>query len=1173
MFAPSTLTKAAGLAALALLLGVSALAAPSYGELPLSFVPNAGQFESQVRFQVKGANGTIHFTSSQVVFSSDGAVVRATFVGAAPAPELTGFDPLPGTASFFVGDPARWRAGLPTFGALRYEALYPGIDLVYRGGKGALKREFAVAPGADPAQIRMAFSGVEAVTIDEAGDLVLDTAGGRLVEDAPVVFQEIGGATVEVGGRFRLFDDGTVGFEVGLYDPSHKLVIDPELAYSTYLGGGDGDNALGVAVDSNGNAYVTGSARSSDFPSTNPVVSPEPEGDVYIAKLNPSGSSLQYTAFLGGAFRDQGRGIAVDSAGNAYVVGETRSPNFPTVNSLDATHGGGQCVTGPCPDAFVAKLNASGTQLAFTTFLGGGDVEFGNGIALDRAGRIHLTGQTASDDFPVNGLFQQKKGARDAFYSKLDNSGSTLLYSTFLGGNDSDDGHGIAVDPSGNAYVAGETRSTDFPVTTNALQTGHGGGALDGYVTKFQPNGLLAYSTYLGGSNTDFVNGIVVDGFGSAFVAGYTGSNDYPTVSPVQANLGGQVDAFVSKLNAAGSGLVYSTYLGGSTIDFAQGIAVDGSGNAYVTGVTDSSNFPTADPVQPSYGGGVFDAFVAKLNRQGFALAYSTFLGGTDNDQGYGIAVDTKDAAYVAGTTASGNFPVTGGAYQVLTSSGGVNDAFVTKLAEATFPPPQEQDEADMAVTVRDNPDPVTVGDEINYTVEVRNNGPAQATGVLLTSTMPGSLEFVSANTNRGSCGLVNGVVVCELNDMGADVRVTVSVVARATQAGTAGNTARISAEQLDPEPSNDNDTATTTVQGQVDQGENEPPTVSLSYAPQDPTVNDTVEFEADATDPDGDELEYAWIVDGQPQDVTGPTARWTNPPQGAHTVTVRVSDGNGGQAEDTVEFTVGTGQQEPGNQEPTVSLSYTPGSPEVGNPVQLNAQASDPDGDPLGYSWTVNGQPRTDLTGASPTWTPSQPGSYTVQVQVADGRGGTASDSRTISVSGGSSGDPSTSLAEALDANDNGVLDDSEIENAITLWVLGDTVPGTDGETIGDDEMIDLIAMWITGASVSSDGAARVASPRQPLRVEGVALSQPSPLSRTVRVRGQNVARIEVQVFGLDGRLLIREEHAGPALRFNLLDGSGRPLANGVYLYAVTARGTDGTSWRSAVQKVVVLR
>ena len=453
---------------------------------------------------------------------------------------------------------------------------------------------------------------------------------------------------------------------------TEPLIIDPALVYSTYLGGSYEDTGYGIAVDSSGNAYITGYTWSDDFP--NPLQSTYGgSGDVFVTKLNATGSALIYSTYLGGRSNDYGHGITVDADGNAYITGDTSSDNFPTVNPLQPDYG-------EWGDAFVVKLNASGSALIYSTYLGGSYHDNANGIAVDRWGSAYITGETLSADFPTQDALQPDHGGGyDAFVAKLNAAGSQLVYSTYLGGSSGDNGGGIAVDALENAYVTGVAGSNDFPRTPGAYQTAFGGGE-DAFVTKINAAGsTLVYSTYLGGTSYDGGNDVSVDVDGNAYITGFA-SEGFPTANALQPDYGGGPhDAFVAKLNATGSALIYSTYLGGSGLDWGNGIAIDTSGNAYVTGQTNSGGFPTQDPFQPDPGGNV-DAFVVKLNASGSGLVYSTYLGGGSNDYGTGIAVDADGNAYVTGGTASSNFPTVG---PLQPSNAGEFDAFVAKIGTA----------------------------------------------------------------------------------------------------------------------------------------------------------------------------------------------------------------------------------------------------------------------------------------------------------------------------------------------------------------------------------------------------------------------------------------------------------------------------------------------------------
>jgi hypothetical protein len=475
-----------------------------------------------------------------------------------------------------------------------------------------------------------------------------------------------------------------VSFQLGDYAHDRELRIDPVLSYSTYLGGAGTNKGTAIAVDSANAAYITGFTDSTNFPVTGGVAQTIFGGsvDVFITKLNAAGSAIVYSTYLGGSGDDRGFSIAVDASGNAYVTGYTGSTNFPIVGGVQTTAGGGS------RDAFVAKLSFNGAGLLYSTYLGGSGSDSGNGIAIDAGGASYITGSTGSTDFPVLGAFQSTPGGgMDAFVTKLNAAGSAIVYSTYLGGSADDRGSSIAVDSSGNSYIAGNTSSTNFP-TLSALQATNGGG-VDAFVTKLSAGGAsLIYSTYLGGSgveNVELGRTIAVDLAGSAYIAGMTASANFPTYLPLQASLGGSNDAFVVKLNPAGSAFVYSTFLGGSGIDYGESIAIDSSLNAYVAGYTSSIDFPAVNADRP-VNGGAYDAFIAKLNASGSALTDTDLLGGSGSDAGYGIAVDSSASAYLTGQTGSTDFPLKTPAQSSLGTT--TLAAFVAKFTFGATGPP-----------------------------------------------------------------------------------------------------------------------------------------------------------------------------------------------------------------------------------------------------------------------------------------------------------------------------------------------------------------------------------------------------------------------------------------------------------------------------------------------------
>ena len=689
--------------------GVSAQPArvvEGYGRLPLAFEANRGQADAQVKFFSRGAGYSLFLTSDEAVLTlSKGSrekpassatkflptkdqpvkqekpsVLRMKLLGANAKAEVTGQDQLPGKSNYFIGsDPKKWHTSVPQYARVRYADIYPGVDLVYYGNQGELEYDFVVQPGADPNVIRLGIEGAQDVRLEQ-GDLVLASAAGEVRLRRPQIYQQVNGAIDDIGGGYVRKNKKEVGFYASNYDLTRPLLIDPVLAYSSYLGGTSGDEAYGIAVDTAGNAYVVGTTWSTDFPTVD-AIQPTNHGNAnaFVAKFNADGTALIYSTYLGGNFNDLGQAIAVDSAENAYVAGGAASSDFPTLNAIQAVKRG-------YADAFVTKLGPDGA-LIYSTYLGG-DVDDGaNGIAVDGAGSAYVTGGTDSSDFPVVNAFQPTKhgSGLNAFVTKVSADGRSLIYSSYLGGTCGpedgrcDTAYGIALDSLGEAYVTGNVGSTDFP-TINAIQsTNHGRG--DAFVAKVSADGSrLLYSTYLGGTSFELIGAIAVDAAGNAYITGRTQSSDFPVANALQPTLKGLANAFVTKISTDGSRLVYSTYLGGSRSNAVGcGIAADSSGNTYVTGGA-GADFPIINAFRTIPLAG--DAFVTKISADGTTFVYSTYLGGSGGEIGYAIAVDTAGSAYVTGKTNSTIFS-TPLAYQPSLKGG--DDAFVTKIAAKTF--------------------------------------------------------------------------------------------------------------------------------------------------------------------------------------------------------------------------------------------------------------------------------------------------------------------------------------------------------------------------------------------------------------------------------------------------------------------------------------------------------
>ncbi|MDX6696447.1 MAG: hypothetical protein QOF02_4050 [Blastocatellia bacterium] len=1120
----------------------TARAIEAYGKLPLRFEANRGQTDGAVSFISRGNGYTLFLTPAGAVLrlrdpaeqSNDNAnaarssqstqsaktasTLRIRLAGSNPSPAVSGVSELSGRSNYLIGETTAWLTNVPNFEKVKYESVYPGVDLVYYGNQGRLEYDFIVAPGADARRIRLQFDGALGVRVDKRGDLIINTQVGEIRQQQPRAYQETtAGAREKVAARYRVRRDGSVGIEVGAHDSRRALVIDPVLIYSTFLGGSGAEQGLGLAVGPDGSAYVTGSTSSLDFPGPSPIQGGKDGfNDAFVLKLNPAGNALIYATYIGGNGDDISNAIAVDFNGNAYIAGLTGSGSFPRTAGVfqDAKDG--------ALDAFVTKINPAGSALVYSTYLGGNSTDQIYSIAVDSLGAAYVAGSTNSINFtrfpvenrsgnpllkstdaaanwsgtsngltasivndiavvgntsliyagtnlgvyksadggsswqltgavrtstapqstravvvdpsnpniiyaatsggsglykstdggnlyevknsgisipsvntlvidpsvpttlyagtvsgiykttnggdtwaevrggitgsspnvnklaidPTNpqivyagtsgrGIFKTTNGGaswtainagfgsangqiitlalnpsqpstlfaqatgvstngvyksldgganwtlssngltgtsggqsfsvtvnallfdpsapstvyagttafgvfkttdgganwtasnngltnkfvlalaaringgqtsilagtnigNDGFVAKFNPSGSQLEYLRLLGGSESDDARGIAIDSTGSAYVTGPTASTNFPLA-NAFQPAPGG-FTDAYLTKLSPAGdAFVYSTYLGGSDNDSARAIAVGSDGSAYITGSTQSANFPLANALQPTYGSPSfgsDAFIAKFAANGQSLSYSTYLGGDATDQGFAIAIGADGSAYVAGITSSSIFPLVNPLSGWAGGN--DAFVAKLNPAGSALLFSTYLGGFSSDQGNAVAVDAAGNIYLVGNTSSSNFPL---ANALRGTYGGGTDAFIAKLGSSI----------ELSLTMTDAPDPVALGSQLTYTIEVKNSGELTATGVVLTDTLPAGATFVSATPGQGSCSGTS-TVVCNLGSLSSGASTTVNIVITAPATRNISNTASVTSNEIDPVPSNNTATQTTQV-------------------------------------------------------------------------------------------------------------------------------------------------------------------------------------------------------------------------------------------------------------------------------------------------------------------------------------------------------------------------
>lgn len=702
----------------------------SYSQLPITFERNIGQLDAQAKYIVRGNGVTTYLTDGGAVFTmplpdkatnrtsaaaarnsggrarlgadvaqlnpaARGAAIAMTLAGAKATPAIVAEDLQAVTSNYFRGaDPSQWRTGVPHFTRVRYADVYPGVDLLFFNDRGRLRYDFVVQPGSDPAAIALRFEGMRELALGENGDLLIHIGEVELQAvlrmHAPYTYQEVSGKRVAVNSRFVIRGE-MVAFDLGAYDPALPLVIDPTLVYSTFLGSTEEDLGLGIVVDADGAAYVTGNTFASDFPSTLGVFDATINGaqDAFVAKLNAAGTALVFASFLGGSAFDSGTGVVVDASG-VYVTGHTQSTNFPTSGgAFDTTH------NGPTPtnafngyDAFLVKLNAAGSALTYGTFLGGNSEDFSAGLVVDAGQQVTLAGTTISSNFPTTGgaFDTTSNGLFDIFVTEFNGTATALASSTFVGGSQDEIADGIVL--SGDTvYVTGDSASADFPVTGGAFDSTLNG-AND--VVAFRLNTItnsMVFATFLGGTGGDIGFDIALDSAGNVYLTGTTNSANFPTTAlAADTTANGGSDSFVAKLNTTGSTLTYSTYLGGDSDDAAYGVAVDAGGNAYVLGETKSGNFPvTASAAQPIHNDvAFFDATLTKVNASGGLFVYSSFIGGDDDDTGY--AIDLRGGGnsadvYLTGWTRSSDFPTTPGAFDTTYNDTGFNnDAFVARV-------------------------------------------------------------------------------------------------------------------------------------------------------------------------------------------------------------------------------------------------------------------------------------------------------------------------------------------------------------------------------------------------------------------------------------------------------------------------------------------------------------
>lgn len=675
----------------------------AYQKRPIYFEANHGQHPETIRYLFRGDRYHLALHQREVRWSLKNsgtsnkdslgiqrAQVQLEWLNTSSNITVSGGVPGKAKVHYFKGNQIdHWYPNIPTYAKVKYQEIYPGIDLIFYGNhQNLLEYDFMLAPGTDPSVIAFRYRGMDHWWIDEEGNLQLKIGEELFTQEAPIVYQKIDGERQRIGGEYRIEANGQMGFSIPAYDSDYPIIIDPVIRYSTFLGGALGDYGMAIDVDELGQAYVTGVSFSADFPTDAAFQNTlSGDADVLVTKLDAAGQVL-YSTYIGGAQADSGADIVVGDDQSVYITGYTNSRDYPLQAELDGTLGG-------INDAFVTKLHPDGNALLFSTYLGGSGADFGHGIDLNAGNDAYVTGYTASEDFPTQNPIQASfgGGTGDAFISQIRSDGSALLYSTYLGGsrNDCYISNGalnglteincrIAIHSDSTISIAGTTNSQDFP-TQNPLSPNLSGNR-DAFVSRISADGsTFIYSTYYGGTSNERTYDIALNENGEAYFVGLTNSDDLPLgAAPVQNALGGSSDGFIAGLSADGSSLVAGTYLGGSSTDFCRAITIDTLGNPSLTGFTQSTDFPLMAPLQGYQDNG--DAFVTTLNAGANTFLFSTYLGGGLAESGRGIASDLYNSLYITGSTASTDFPILA-PFQA-DWAGGEADAFVTKLGADT---------------------------------------------------------------------------------------------------------------------------------------------------------------------------------------------------------------------------------------------------------------------------------------------------------------------------------------------------------------------------------------------------------------------------------------------------------------------------------------------------------
>ncbi len=978
-------------------------------KLSVPFVKNEGQMDERVEFYANILGGTLYVTrDGELIYNlpkiengriRGGVIVKEVLKGA-KVKKVFGLEKTKTKVNYFIGkDEKRWRRNIETFKTVSLGEVYKGISVRLRAYYKNVEKIFEVKPGADPGNITIKVKGIKELRIDsETGELVLETDLGEVRFTKPVAYQEVDGKRVEISVRYKLVSKDAYGFELGKYDRSRPLVIDPLLA-STFLGGQASEVIWpggAMAIDQSGNIYITGRTYSIDFPVTpgafKDTLPENGNADAFVAKISGDLTTLLSATFLGGSGHDEGFSVALDQNGNVFVAGVTGSNDFPvTQDAYQGVYRGG----GTFGEAFIAKFSNDLTTLLASTYLGGTDDETATSIVVDQNGNVYVTGNTISQDFPTTTGAYDTDGGRfisgwDVFVSMLSNDLQNLLASTYLGGTSRERAYSMALDQNGNVFIVGGTYSDDFPITPDAYQNTFT------YVSADYPEAFIAKlsgdlkkllaSTYLGGTTgLDVARTIAIDQSGNVYVAGETGSSDFPTTQGAyQSNTNGGVEAFISKLDNNLTNLLASTYLGGGCdftfcSDKAISIAIDQSGDVFVAGLTNTSSFPTTEGAFQSHLHNSVDAFVSRLSGDLTTLIASTYLGGSggfgDNDSAYAIALDQSGNVYVAGITDSSDFPTTPGVFQPAYNGGG--DIYISKLTPDLSNAIPSIDSFTVNPTNGSAPLTVTFdwsvsdqdGDNLVCFLDIDNDGNddyvitdcANNTSHQHTYTTPGN--YIVKLTVKDSWG--------PFHFRGGETIQTVSVDVI-----------------------------------------NDPPTIdSFTVNPSSGNAPLTVTFSWGVSDPNGDTLICYLDVnnDGNVEYTINDCANYTSKNHtyytaGNYTAKLTVDDGNGGTVFRTVDISVTN--PAPSNNPPVIR-SFTANPTSGGAPltVTFSWTVSDQDGDVLTCYLDVNNDGNTDYTindcvnNTSQQHTYKDAGNYTARFTVDDGNGGVVFETVNINV------------------------------------------------------------------------------------------------------------------------------------------------------------------------------